>query len=58
LVILAMFQARRILDCSHCTQPSCLAIEADMLNTYRTVVAASKVRCGYCLNNTRLRSLL
>jgi len=47
LAILAIFQARHMSDCSSCTQPSCLAIVADMLKTYRKLVATSKVRFSY-----------
>jgi hypothetical protein len=42
LAILAIFKARRILDCSRCTQPPCLGIVADILKTYKTLVLASK----------------
>jgi len=41
LAILAIFNARRMSDCSSCTRPPCLAIVADMLKTYKTLVAAS-----------------
>ena len=41
LATLAIFNARRMSDCSSCTQPPCLAIVADMLNTYKTLVDAS-----------------
>jgi len=41
LGILAMFKARHMSDCSSCTPPHCLAIVADMLNTYTKLVAAS-----------------
>jgi len=41
LAILAIFNARRMLDCSSCTRPPCLAIVADMLQTYKPLVAAS-----------------
>ena len=41
LVLLAIFNARHMLDCSSYTQPPCLAIVADMLKTYKTLVAAS-----------------
>jgi len=41
LAILAMFKARCMSDCSSCTRPPCLAIVADMLNTYKKLVAAS-----------------
>jgi len=40
--ILAIFKARRMSDCSSCTRPHCLAIVADMLKTYKTLVATSK----------------
>jgi hypothetical protein len=36
-----MFKARLMSDCSSCTRPPCLAIIADMLNTYKKLVAAS-----------------
>jgi len=39
--ILAIFNARRMSDCSNCTWPPCLAIVADMLKTYKTLVPAS-----------------
>jgi len=41
LSILAIFNARRMSDCSSCTRPPCLAIVADMLKTYKTLVDAS-----------------
>jgi hypothetical protein len=41
LEILARFKARSMLDCSSYTRPPCLAIGADMLNTYKKSVAAS-----------------
>ena len=41
LAILAIFKARRMSECSGCTQPPCLAIVADMLITYKKSVAAS-----------------
>jgi len=41
LAILPIFNARRMLDCSSCTRPPCLAIVADMLKTYKTLVDAS-----------------
>ena len=41
LAILAIFNARCMSDCSSCTRPPCLAIVADMLKTYKTLVAAS-----------------
>jgi len=40
LAILAIFHARHMSDCSSCTRPPSLAIVADMLKTYKTVVAA------------------
>jgi len=40
LAILAIFNARRMSDCSSCTQPPCIAIVADMLRTYKKLVAA------------------
>jgi len=58
LAILAIVKARRMLDCSSCTRPSCLAIVADMLKTYKILVAASRVRIGCYLNHIPLRSLL
>jgi len=36
LAIFAIFNARRMLDCSSCTRPPWLAIVADMLKTYKT----------------------
>ena len=42
LAILAIFQATRMSDCSSCTRPQCHAIVADMLKTYKKLVAASK----------------
>jgi len=42
LTILAMLNARHMLDCSSCTWPPCLAIVADMLQTCKKSVAASK----------------
>jgi len=41
LAILAIFNPRRMSDCSSCTRPPCLAIVADMLKTYKTLDAAS-----------------
>jgi len=41
VAILAIFNARRMLDCSSCTRPPCLAIVVDMLKTYKTLVDAS-----------------
>jgi len=41
LAILAIFNARCMSDCSSCTRPPCLAIVADMLKTYKILVAAS-----------------
>jgi len=41
LAILAIFNARRMLDCSSCSRPPCLAIVADMLKTYKRLVDAS-----------------
>jgi len=40
LAILTIFKARRMSDCSSCTRPASLAIVADMLNTYKKLVAA------------------
>jgi len=40
LASLAIFNARRMSDCSSCAQPLCLAIVADMLKTYKQLVAA------------------
>ena len=40
LAIFATFKARRMSDCSNCTRPPCLAIVADMLKTYKKIVAA------------------
>jgi len=58
LAILAIFKARHVSDYSSCTRPSCLATVADMLKTYKKLVAASRVRIGCYLNHIRLRSLL
>jgi hypothetical protein len=58
VAILAIFMARPMSDSSSCTRPPCLAIVADMFKTYRQIVAASKVRFGYCLNHIQLCSLL
>jgi len=41
LAILALFKARPTSDCCSCTRPPCLAIVADMLKTYKKLVAAS-----------------
>ena len=41
LAILAILKARRMSDSSSCTRPPSLAIVADMLNTYKTLDAAS-----------------
>jgi len=41
LAILAILKARRKSDCSSCTRPPCLAIVADMVKTYKILVAAS-----------------
>jgi len=41
LPILAIFKARRMSDCFSCTQPPCLAIMAEMFNTYKKLVVAS-----------------
>ena len=54
----AIFKARRMSDCSSCTSPRCLAIVADMLKTYKKLVAASRVRIGCYLNCIRLRGFL
>jgi len=40
LAIIAIVNARHISDCSSSTWPPCLAIVADMLKTYKKVVAA------------------
>jgi len=58
LAIFARFNARRMWDCSSCTRPPCLAKVADMLKTYKKLVAASKVIFGYYLNHIRLCSLI
>ena len=42
LAIFAIFQARRMSDCSSCTRPPCLAIVADMLKSCRILDAASE----------------
>jgi len=39
--ILAIFKARHMSDCSSCTRPPYLAMVADMLKTYKKLVAAS-----------------
>jgi hypothetical protein len=41
LASMAIFNARCMLNCSSCTRPPRLAIVADMLETYKTFVAAS-----------------
>jgi hypothetical protein len=41
LAIPPIFNARHMSDCSSCTQPPCLAILADMLKSYKKLVAAS-----------------
>jgi len=41
LAILAIFNARRMSDCSSCPRPPCLVIVADMMKTYKTLVDAS-----------------
>jgi len=41
LAIVAIFNARCMSDCSSCTRPPWLAIVADMLKTYKTLVDAS-----------------
>jgi hypothetical protein len=46
LAIFAILKARRMLDCSRCTRHPCLDIVADMWNTYKKLVATSKVRFG------------
>jgi len=58
LAILAISKARHMLDCSSCTQSPFLALVADMLKTYKKLVAASRVRIGCYLNHIRLGSLL
>jgi len=58
LAILVIFKARHMSDCSSCTRPPCRAIVADMLITYKILVAASRVRFGCYLNHIRLSSLL
>jgi len=42
LVILAIFKARSMSDCSSCTQLSCLAIVADMLKMSKKLVTATR----------------
>jgi len=42
LAIFAIFKARHMSDCSSCTRPPCLAIVAEMLKTYKMLVAASE----------------
>jgi len=56
LAILAIFKARCMSDCSSCAQPPSLAIVADMLTTYKELVAASRVRNCCYLNHTWLCS--
>ena len=46
LAILATFKARCMSDCSSFTRPPRLAILADMLKTYKSFGAASRVRIG------------
>jgi hypothetical protein len=58
LVILAILKARRMSDCFSCTRPPCLAIVADMLKTYKTLVAALTMIFGYYLYHIRFRRLL
>jgi hypothetical protein len=41
VAILAILNARGMSDCSRCNRPPCLAIVADMLNTYKPLVDAS-----------------
>jgi hypothetical protein len=41
LAILAIFNARHMSDSSSSARPPCLAIVADRLKTYKTLVAAS-----------------
>jgi len=41
LAILAIFKPRCVSDCSSCTRPPCLPIVAEMLKTYKTLVATS-----------------
>jgi len=57
LAIWAIFKARHMSDYSSCTWPPCLSIVADMLKTYKKLVAGSKVRFGCYLNLIRVRSL-
>jgi hypothetical protein len=42
LAVLAVFMARCLFDCSNCNWPSCLANVADILKTFKSLVAASK----------------
>jgi len=58
LAIFAIFKARHMLDCSSCTRPTCLAIVADMLTTYKKLVAALTMRVGYYLDYICFCSLL
>jgi hypothetical protein len=44
LAIFAIFKARHMSDCSSCTRPPCLTIVADILETYRKLVASSKMK--------------
>ena len=56
--MVAIFKVRCMSDCSSCTQPSCLAIVADMLKTYKPSIVGSKYEIGYCLNHIHFLSLL
>jgi hypothetical protein len=46
LAISAVFKTRCMLDCSSCTWSPCLAIVADMFNTYKKLVGASNKTIG------------
>jgi len=58
LPIVAIFKVRCMSECSSCTWHPCLTIVADMLKTYKKLVAASKVRSNYFHNDIRIRNLL
>jgi len=58
LAILAIFEARRMSECSSCTRAPCLAIIADRLKPSKILVTTCKVRYGYYLNHIWLRAVL
>jgi len=55
LAIMAILRAEHMSDCSSCTRPPCLAIVADMLNTYKRLVAFKKWDCA--ITSTRHASV-